>query len=82
VATERLRLWVSFGGGIDMSKAGRGWREGRRGGEEDFGGTSGSVMDGAGLGDGMVRKESRDKRRRSEGTAGVFSEIGLLFICQ
>lgn len=39
-------------------------------------------MDGAGLGDGMVRKESRDKRRRSEGTAGVFSEIGLLFICQ
>lgn len=50
-------------------------KEGKRGGvgetgeEEEDGedcfGTSGKVMDGAGFGEGMVRRESRDMRTRS-----------------
>ena len=58
--------------GIVTSKEGRVGIEGRRGGADDMGvgdclsweGTSGRVMDGTGLGDGMERKESRDERRR------------------
>lgn len=65
------------------SKEGRGGIEGRRGGADDMGvadrlsweGTSGRVMDGAGLGDGMERKESRDKRRRKEFREGA-SNLG------
>ena len=64
VATERRRMAVSGAGVRDMVRAGRGTsragmgvREGRRGGA-DFG-TSGRVAEGAGLRDGIDRRESK-----------------------
>jgi hypothetical protein len=63
VATERRRMTVSGAGvreivrdGRGTSRAGMGAREGRRGGADL--GTSGRVAEGAGLGDGIDRRES------------------------
>jgi len=52
--------------------------EGRRGAAEErsgFVGRSGRVIEGAGFGEGMVRRESREKRMRKGG--GETSAMGL-----
>jgi len=82
VAIEMWRIAVSGAGVRDMvrdgvggrgsSRAGMGTKDGRRGGadfiEEGVGfGSSGRVIEGAGLGDGMDLKESREKRKRRDG---------------
>jgi hypothetical protein len=82
VATERRRIAVSGAGVREIVRDGRGTsrteievREGRRGGAEL--GTSGRVAEGAGLGDGIDRKESEsdnflennelgDRRKKAE----------------
>lgn len=67
-------------GGRVRSRAGMRGIDGRRGGEERWGlvGRSGRVMEGAGFGEGIVRRESREKRIRrgvGGGRAGA-SDMG------
>ena len=78
----RLSLGVVRGGELEgrvKSRAGMAGMDGRRGAMEGgFVGRSGSVMEGAGFGEGIVRRESREKRMRREGDgrAGA-SNMGL-----
>ena len=58
-------------GGREKSRAGMTGMEGRRGAAEErsgFVGRSGRVIEGAGFGEGMVRRESREKRMRKGGS--------------
>jgi hypothetical protein len=63
-------------GGRVKSRAGMTGMEGRRGAVEEFVGRSGRVMEGAGFGEGIVRRESREKRMRRGVGAGA-SNMGL-----
>lgn len=58
------------GEGRSSSRAGRRGREGKRGG---VGGSCGRVIDGAGLGEGIERRESREKWLRRGETVGTNS---------
>jgi hypothetical protein len=88
-AAERV-IAIGETRGRVTSKEGRRGIEGRRGAEDmgvgdrfSWEGTSGRVMDGAGLGDGIERKESRDKRRRRgfcEGASHLGSSGMRLYI--
>ena len=89
--TPLARLSLSWGGGRGgeleivggrvKSRAGMTGMEGRRGALEEgwsgFVGRSGRVMEGAGFGEGMVRRESREKRMRKEGAGDAASDMGL-----
>lgn len=81
LARLSLRWGTARGGELEIvggrvkSRAGMTGMEGRRGAVEEWGsfvGRSGRVIDGAGFGEGIVRRESREKRmRRGVGATGA-----------